>query len=129
MTSETKTEIVIFGGIAAIAAVFWYLHRSANVAAGNGTQLPSIGDVGGNVYNNSLPAVAAEPPWRGNGAGPYGSTFNVNPMGIPGVSSCNTCTDVGGSGLMFGSTADMASFLSAGDYLQQIAAGLKEGWS
>lgn len=132
MTTETKTEIVVFSGIAAFLGILWYVTRPGSTT--NGSPLAGLlagllnsQGGGGGVASSTLPLIAATP----------GDTFNYSagqalPANLPGNASCNTCTGAGSNNVQFGSPANLADYLaglSGGNFGSELAAAVNGGWS
>lgn len=131
MTSETKTEIVIFSGLAAFLGVLWYVTRPG--ATTNGSPLADmlsqlIGQGGGaTAPGATLPLIAATP-----GAQITYSVGNSLPAGLPGTASCNTCAGTNSNTTQFGSTEDLATYLSqlsGGEFANELNAAVNGSWS
>lgn len=120
MTQESKTEIVIFSGLAAFLAALWWMNRQAGAGTGlEGTSfLPDFSSGSSGVPNLSGTTPNA---FNIGGDSYTGPVFNSTSPGSGGC-GCSSCQPNGGA-VAFGTSDDLASYLASG-----TASGAPSWW-
>ena len=123
MHTETRTEIIVFSGIAGMVALWWFLSRSQAAAAQSLDSLPVGSTDGSSSFNpqDSLstptglsPVAAGVNTFNIGGPGGLsvgGSNLLLGGAGGGGGCGCDTCAS-GGTGLTFGTPTNLADYLS-----------------
>ncbi len=113
MTGETKSEVIIFTGLAAFLGFLWWMNRQS----GAGTGLEGLGLPG--IDTSGLPSLSAPGPTTFDIGG---SNYNVG-SSPNGSSSCGcpTCPE-SNNAIAFGSDADLLKYLSTINLAPEIAA-------
>jgi hypothetical protein len=112
MTHETRTEIIVFSGVAAFALYLFFAHKTGSVTGGlemlpfgnnqesaavpGGVNLPSIAPVAGDMFSYT----PMSPPAHDSAPAAINTTAHA------GGCSCGCDTPTGGGTTMFGSAAD-----------------------
>ena len=124
MTRETKAEIVVVAGVAALLIWLW-LHNRAQGAGTGVDSFPSFSSDGGASLPDA-PALNAVSPVQGATLSYTGPAISIGADN--GMTSCN-CGTGQGNGTTFGSTQDMIAWLAenGGDALQSAISSVQGG--
>ena len=128
MTTETKTEMVVFGGIAALAVFLWLSQRRPT-----GNSPLDFLSLGGNAAGGQAPAGA--PLFDVAPVSPGSFSINMPGVSLPGgngvydagqPSSCSCSGNLAPN--IFGSTADLEAFLAQDPNFVSNAAAALSDW-
>lgn len=113
MSSETRTEIVLFSALAGFLVVLWWLNRANGAGSGlQGLQASLTDPNAGPLFRVNMPSVGGVN-YNGGDVTFGGSAFNIGGpsfgAALPGACNCPASSTMP----TFGSTGDMAAFLAA----------------
>lgn len=127
MTQETRTEVVIFSGLAMFLGALWWMNRQQ----GSGTGAEDLPFFGGTGDGSGAGSLTGNGPMSFNvGGNTYtGPTFGGETSPDSGGSCCSACSS--GSGMVaFGDQNDLLNFLAqSGTPSASDVAGWINNWT
>jgi len=127
MTTETRTEIVLFSALAAFLAFLWWTNRANGAGSGVQGIMPAIFDpTAAPLFNLTSPNVAGTNLSYSPGDVSFGgSAFNIGGPSLGAVTpgACNC--PAGTTAPVFGCNANLQAFLASNpDFMTQAIDGL-----
>jgi len=129
MTTETRTEIILFTALAAFLVFLWWLNRAAGAGSGLAGLRQSLTDPNAApLFNVTIPGGGGVN-YNAGDVSFGGSTFNVGGpslgAALPGACNCGSNS----AAPVFGSLADMSAFLAANPDFTSAAANGLTNWN